>query len=397
MNAKELTQLQDAHVQALLVEHAGRRPDEVALQLRKTHPELPVALVASQLKLRQKAQAKLPKLVAAGCLFDATALEQATGEALWPHKPYGAGKLAVDIGFGCGADTLAMAARYTRVIAMEQRPELAELLRFNLVRLGIDNVEVLHADAAQWLRETDEQPDLIYLDPARRSDARTKMVAIGQMSPNLLALAPLLEQIGAKVLVKLSPLFQPTEVSRQLGGIQRVRVISHRREVKEVLAEWQPGVGAERVAYCATVIGVDAAVQLEGDYRAPELASRSLRVGDWLFQADPAVVLAGQCMHDTFSRVQWLHRLGLGGAEKLQAEWPGRWFQIEAIWPYKPKHIKRALKALGLSRAECIPIGFPGTGQQLAGKLGLKQGGAARLLFVDLPERGRTVLLCQQV
>ncbi|MFW5658772.1 MAG: THUMP-like domain-containing protein [Bacteroidota bacterium] len=373
-------------------------PDELALHFRKKYPHLPAPAIATQVKLRQKAQKKLPSFDAAGCLLHPVAFEQATAEALWPHKPYGEGALAIDIGFGCAADTLALAHRYERVIAIEKSEVLLELARFNFERLGVTNVRLVQADAQEWLQSNrDLCPDLVYIDPARRDANNAKLVALDALSPNVLELASTFAKRQTRVLIKLSPLFQPTELPRQLSGVQRVSVISQRGEVKEVLGDWRPGSHEQVVDYEAIAVGADAASRLVGAYQEPKLTDAvQLGAGQLLYQADPAVQLAGQLAHPTFQSVQWVNRLGLGLVSEINNGWPGRWFRVQAVWPFSPRQLKRELKSLGISRAECLPIGFPGTGQQLAKKLGLKLGGEARLLFIELPDGVKQVVLAEQ-
>ncbi len=399
MHLSDVEALTTVDAQAAIDSGKERSTDQLALYLQKHHSHLPGAAIATQVKLRQKARKKLPSFADAECLLHPVAFEQATAEALWQHKPYGEGALAIDIGFGCGADTLAMARRYDRVIAIEQSEVLVELARFNFERLGVKNVDFVHADAHEWLQlNLDLRPDLVYIDPARRDAHKSKLVALNAMSPNVLELASLFKTLQTRVLIKLSPLFQPTELPRRLDGVQRVSVISHRGEVKEVLGDWRPGSEAHISDYKSIAVGTETAMQLEGPYQTPTLTTDAqLAQGQLIYKADAVVQLAGQLCHSMFEGVRWVNRLGVGLTDAHHANWPGRWFRVQAVWPFAPKQVKRELKSRNITRAECLPIGFSGTGQQLAKKLGLSLGGEARLLFIELPDGGKRVILAEQL
>ena len=77
------------------------------------------------------------------------------------------GELAFDLYAGVGLFTLPLSKRFARVIAVEDERRAATLGRVNTKTNGCDNVTWLRATTEQFLRETKERPDLVFMDPPR--------------------------------------------------------------------------------------------------------------------------------------------------------------------------------------------------------------------------------------
>ena len=82
-------------------------------------------------------------------------------------QPYIEGAACLDLFAGTGALGLEAASRGAgRVVMVEHNPALAHALRDQALRLGADNVEVIHGDALEWLAARPSQAfDIVFLDP----------------------------------------------------------------------------------------------------------------------------------------------------------------------------------------------------------------------------------------
>ncbi len=96
-----------------------------------------------------------------------------------------AGSTVIDASAGLGRDSLLLAARGFRVIALERHPVLAALLNEALARADehprlqplLARLDFLHADACTWLNENDTRADAAIFDPMfppRGKDAAVK-------------------------------------------------------------------------------------------------------------------------------------------------------------------------------------------------------------------------------
>ena len=215
-------------------------------ELRKAgHSPALVAAVLSQSKLRARAAAKFGPF-AGRMLFTEAGLEQATRlsvAAVHAGRFRGAGLTRVaDLGCGIGADALAMAAIDLEVTGVERDEVTAAIAAYNLA--PFENAAIEHADATEVDLARHEG---VYLDPARRSDAR-RLKDPADWSPSL----DFAFDIGARLPtgVKLGP-----GIDRDLipAGVE-AQWISVDRDVVE-LGVWFGPLARPGVGRAALVIG----------------------------------------------------------------------------------------------------------------------------------------------
>ncbi len=113
------------------------------------------------------------------------ALADATGEA------------AMDLYCGVGLFTLPLARRFAEVTGVEGNPVAVQFARHNLQRAGLENVRIVNAGVAEWIRRGALQTDFVLLDPPRAGaesavitgivDSRAKRVTYVSCDPATLA------------------------------------------------------------------------------------------------------------------------------------------------------------------------------------------------------------------
>ena len=374
-----------AALEALKGDPAPIDPVRLAIDLRRTQPELPAELaaeVATQVELGLRAQAKLPTWVAAGALWHRQALEQATGERAaqrtWQGhtEPHWA---ALDLTAGLGADTWALAQRVAHVVALEADADRAALLRHNLGRLGVAPASVHTADALEWLARYAGPPlDLAYADPARRTATVAKAVAAHDLVPNPVLLTAALVGRARRWVLKLSPLFDVAEALRLWPGAS-VRVLSVAGEVKAVLVSLNltpdtsaaPTVSAEgdevRVALAAA------------QWPPPPAGLRPLGAYVWL----PEAALVKARLEAAWAQAHAPSAGRLAPEGFWTADQPpaatagpaGRWLSVTEAAPYKPEALARHFRQLGLRQAHVRARGTHQSSAEVARRLGLTEGG----------------------
>jgi len=86
-------------------------------------------------------------------------------------QPYLAGASCLDLFAGTGALCLEALSRGAgRVVMVEQAAPVAERLRQTLEMLEAENATVVRADAVEYLRQTPQTFDIIFLDPPFGTD-----------------------------------------------------------------------------------------------------------------------------------------------------------------------------------------------------------------------------------
>ena len=262
----------------------GRDPLEVAMDRRVPHARL----VATQVKYLARAEEKLPSYAAAECILPPRAFEQASSEACAAHKRI-EGDTVLDLTCGLGVDALYLSRRFRRVVALERDPVLARITACNLARMGVANVEVVHAAAEEFLRREGLRFDWIYADPDRRSEKGLKQVRLEACSPDVLALRPLLRRAAPRLCLKNSPLFDVDEALR-LFPRSCVEVVSLGDECKEVMV-YDDASGPRVIA---TALG-------RGSFEAAGEVQRV--AGEAFTQADAALAAQVEPLEETVDRM----------------------------------------------------------------------------------------------
>ena len=340
LTLNDLDILRTEEVRRAIDENIERDPAKIALSKGVPH----TALVATQVKYLQRARRKLPALYEARCIIPPRAFEQCSSQESARRKPLSGGAV-LDMTCGLGIDTMALAEHFERVVSIERDEVLAEVVRYNISLLGIDNVEVVTASSEEYVATTSEHFDWIFVDPDRRSAEGKKMVCMEDCSPNVVALMPRLREISERVAIKLSPMFDCAEAFR-LCSPAEVEVVSIGGECKEVNIY----TNAERDMLRIAVIG-DGEWSFGNEAMVAESSAEAFTPTEYRYLLVPDVALqkARVAIAALKSHAAIWSNNGYAFARELPTEpLPARIFEIESIEPYRPKELKRRLKGEGV-------------------------------------------------
>lgn len=117
-------------------------------------------------------------------------------------QPYLAGASCLDLFAGTGALCLEALSRGAgRVVMVEQAAPVAERLRQTLEMLEAENATVVRADAVEYLRQTPQTFDIIFLDPPFSTDLIARCAGLiethGWIKPGGLVYVEAPSQIGS--------------------------------------------------------------------------------------------------------------------------------------------------------------------------------------------------------
>ena len=383
MTRDELDILMRPEVREAVERNLGRDPLQVALDRRVPHARE----VATQVKYLNRARTKLPSLWAARCIIPPRAFEQSSSEECAAAKRI-AGQTLLDLTCGLGVDAMTLARRFARVVTLERDAVLADAVRENMRRMGIDNVEVVTASAEDYLRDCRTGFDWVYADPDRRTAEGRRAVRMEDCSPDMVALRPVLRRVSDRVAVKCSPLFDVDEAFRLFGRCG-VEAVSLRGECKEVMiyADGRtPSVAAEAVGTGRfEVARDDSRAELCGGAFDPEAYG-------WLVVPDVALQKA---------RLTARHLRGLADvwgndsfafARRLPEGVLGRTERIDRIEPYDAKALKRELRGRGV---DILCRDFPFSVDEVRRRTGMRSGDEVRLALCRVAGRCWTVRIAK--
>lgn len=204
--------------------------------LRKKIKNNEVSTLLTELIFNEKKyENKFPKLIQSGGILWSDVCEQATSELIAEHKAnFFYGHHFLDLTAGLAIDTMAFAKNFTYVTAIEANAPLIPILAFNAEKLNFHNIHFIHDTAENFLIHNTSNFDLIYIDPSRKHHQK-KVFHPKDCSPNIFDLLPQLSLHTQKILIKLSPMIETSELMQWFEHIEWIWVISQNNDCKEVL------------------------------------------------------------------------------------------------------------------------------------------------------------------
>ncbi|MEG0602221.1 MAG: hypothetical protein RR499_04175 [Mucinivorans sp.] len=346
-------------------------------------------VLANQVKYLIKAARKMPSFYAARCIIDRQGFEQSSSQMAATSK-FGEfeGRLAIDLTAGLGVDSYALSSRFDRVISVEMNDLRADVLRYNIAALGVNNLSVECCEAREFLLTNKNlHADLIYIDPSRIVDQgsrRERVFSLEDSSPNVLEIMPLMLGLADKIIIKLSPLFDIDECFRRFGDNCAVEVVSLGGECKEVLVHIN-NQGRRKITN--TILHSNSREQYSFDL--PSNIGRQKEhclVGfDPQYLYVPDVVFVKSRTLNTYLSVCYpVARCNTEGyvlCDTRLENFAGQEFKIEAHELYQPKKIKKILKERGVTRATILHCLFPYSNDKILHDLLIKEGGSEKLFF----------------
>lgn len=381
MKREELEILLKPEVREAIKINLERDPLKVALDKSVPHARE----IATQVKYLQRARKKLPTLFKAQAIIPDRGFEQSSSEESATAKPL-EGDTLLDLTCGLGIDTLHFSHRFKRVISLERDAVLSDIVRENLRRMGIDNVEVITTSAEEYLDTCREHFDWIYVDPDRRTEDGKRMVRLEDCSPNVIALRDKMLSIGNKIAIKNSPLFDVEEAFR-LFPEASVEVVSLAGECKEVMIY----IDSEPAHIAAHAIGRGRVEILKSkieDYICKE--SFSPDNYNYLIIPDVALQKARIVAQALLGEADIWSNNSFGFAHNLPQNAIGRIERISRIEPFDIKQLKREFKGTG---CDITLREFHMSVDELRKRCGMKSGDKQKLAFTKIQGSAYTIYL----
>ena len=378
--------------------------------------DLAVACIESRRKLKNKVQDwySRPELIfparlsAEQCSSSATA----TYKAKYASEIGGEGFKIADLTGGLGVDSWYFSKYADHVLYNEMQEVLCTAAKHNFKSLSAENITVSNLmiePESERMHEilTEFKPDIIFMDPARRSETGKKVFLIEDCSPDVLTLRSDIYSHCRHILLKLSPMADITMVCTRLGSTCReVRVVAYGGECKELLIwmdrEWN---GDYEVK----------AVELPADYPASEESSFTFKAAEektakvifgtpeasgYLFEPGKAMMKSG-CFNLISERLE-LAKLGVSthyyttsDPDKASAlKHLGKVFEIISCQPLD----KRSIKAVGKEypHAEVTARNIPMESDALRKKLGVTSGDDAHIFGLKSDKSGNLLLVTKR-
>lgn len=383
--------------------HLDRNAAEIAL-MKAPHPDWDMRELSLHLHAYQQMQQKLPQWFAVDGLHvaDRLSIEQASSEATAIFKQTFVAALnctkGVDLCGGLGVDSWALSKMMTQWFTIETDEDKVEALENNFKLLNRPMVKVLHQRAEDFVRaHAWKTNELVFVDPDRRPDGQKRVFQFTESVPDLMQIWAHLKDKKVHLLIKSTPMLDISEVSNQLP-VQQVMALSYKNELKELL--WYiPPTEEERQRPLQMK-----AVELFYDWEDFEVSQTTIKpelfyvdsVEELQYIALPSVGMAKLALADYYADQHSLRKISknthIYSSEKNpDPSAPFRWFKVKSTVKIQAK----ALKQLGIKKANVICRNFPLKPEDALKKLKLQQGGKEFLLLFEDRFTKKQALLCE--
>ena len=417
--------------------HEGDDPVRLLLsrdKLRDQYPDLDIDLAVTTLEVRRKLKTKVPewfnvpslvypfRLSGEQCSssetsrYKASLMARLIGEGVLsetcghprPHKREGpaacggrgrseaeavSGRIPspiniVDLTGGMGVDVWAFSQVAEEVFYNEMQEELVKATELNFRELGVKNVRFscrkVEAGKVKEILDGFE-PDVIFLDPARRAEDGRKVFLIEECQPDVVGLLPELFGVSRYVMLKLSPMADITMACKRLEHVKEVHVVASGGECKELLfvldREWD-GPCSIFAVESGAVMEIPDQVGNDGF----EIRFEVPREGGILFEPGKALAKAGAfnlpCGQFGMTKLGIHTHLYAGETVPEGLKPFGKWFEILSVQPLNNRSMKEAGKRY--PQAEVTARNIPMTSDLLRKKMGCGSGGEVHIFGVRM-------------
>ena len=360
-------------------------------------PEVDTKAIVEQIEAKKRSKTKLHTWFSTENIYYPNKLniEQTSSEITAKYKSeLLEGNSIIDLTGGFGVDCFYFSKQFKSVTHCEINASLSEIVKHNFKQLNVDNVKTVPENGIEYLKNTSKTFDWIYIDPSRRHDSKGKVFFLKDCLPNVPEHIDILFEHSKNIIIKTSPLLDISVGISELKHVKTIHVVAINNEVKELLwvleADFNDEVSIETINIKKETNEVfkfhlNEEKQTEAEYNLPL---------SYLFEPNSAILKAGA--FNQMSKQLNIPKINkhshLYTSDNL-IDFPGRSFKIESVIPYN----KKALKKLGIKKANVTTRNFPETVQQIRNKFKISDGGSIYLFFTTDINNQKIVLITNKI
>lgn len=307
------------------------------------------------------------------------------------------GKKAIDLTGGFGVDTYYFANNFENFTHCEYNEELSKIVKHNFSVLDKKNVDFVCGNSLEYLKKTNTKYDLIYLDPARRSELKGKVFMLADTQPNPVDNLDLLFSKSDSILIKTSPLLDIKNTLRELKNVKSIFIVSLNDEVKELLFLLEHSYLGETSIECVDLFYSKEKHKNNFKINDQDYKSNYSLPKKFIYEPSASVMKAGAFnqVSDKFGLYKIAPNSHIYTSDTLVDDFQGRVFEVINTSKPNKKEIK---KHLPNSKANVTTRNYPMNVNEIRKKFKIKDGGNDYLFFTtDISDKtliiyGRKIL-----
>lgn len=376
-----------------ILQHRNDDPRDLALR-QSRYPNVDMPYVVQQISAWQTAKKKLPLWAdTEGIEFPVhLSMEQCSSQLTAEYKASIIPNLdsVTDLTAGFGVDATMFGRKAKHLIYVERNEELCRIANNNLPLLGIPDFEIRNADGTELLSSLPHQ-SLLYLDPARRDEHGGKTVQICDCTPDVTQLQDKLLEKADYVMIKLSPMLDIANVTRELKCIHEIHIVSVDNECKEILVILSKE-AKELTTHCINLTKNGQQTFSVHDNDREAVCNFSTEVSTYLYEPNVSIMKAGcfRSLAQTYNVAKLHPSSHLYTSDELCSDFPGRIFRTEAVHTFKDKALKQ------IKKANLTVRNFPSSVADLRKRLKISEGGDIYLFATTLADESKVIIRCER-
>jgi len=352
--------------------------------------------LVTQIVSKKKSEKKLPTWFATENIYypPKVNIEQTSSEVTANYKAsLISGDSVIDITGGYGVDCLSFAKKTKKVTHCELNTNLSTIVNNNYQQLKINNIRTISGNGIEFLKNTKENFDWIYIDPSRRDNSNKKVFLLKYCLPDVPANLELLFSKSNNILVKNSPILDISKTIEELCFVKEIHIIAITNEVKELLFVLEKNY-ADSIEIKTVNLSKNNTQLFDFQYITKNTSTYS-EPKKYIYEPNSAILKSGG-FHEVSHQfnIDKLHQHSHLYTSNELIEFPGRRFIVEQISSYNKKEIQKCLKE---NKANITTRNFPETVAQIRKKTKIKDGGTQYLFFTTVNNDNLKVLICSQV
>lgn len=318
----------------------------------------------------------------------------------------GAGSL-LDLSAGLGIDFMSMSRetgkRGENSVAVEIDPVKAECLQNNLNRFSLDKAEVRCMDALESLKKFKEEGrhfDVIYVDPARRAEDKSRIYDPLECSPDVASNINLFFEVADRILVKISPMVDVKRTLEIFPDCVGLYIVAVKNECKEILVDLRKNGKLEKIATVDILSNdeiqtkelrpEDYEKRYEGEYITEDLLKEWLAQGKvWFYEPSATHMKLGSWnyLSNIYELLKSSPNSHIFFSQKYYEDFPGRILIVRQILN------KHTVKNLRGETRNVVTRNYPLKAVPLAKKLRVKSCNDKFVYGLTISEDENTLLL----
>lgn len=386
--------------------HEHVNDDVDVLALKKFPNNIDKSFVISQLAARQVLAKKTPSWAENEDLIfpQKISLEQCSSETTAKYKAkviaddFSSKKKTnfADLTGGFGVDCSFLSKLFKKSYYIETQPYLCEIAKHNFKILN-DNVEVANVSACDFLQNSDEHLDLIFIDPARRDKIGRKMVSLHDCSPDVIDLQDVIFNKSKNILLKASPMLDIDSALRELRHVKEVHIVAVKNECRELLFLMEKDFRGEPVFKCIDIPKMDKSFVFNRNEEKECELSLADEIGKFIYEPSSALLKSG-CFKLAAKRFN-LRKLHINShlytSDEQNGDFPGRVFYVKRNLHFDNKSCREI--GIGVRQCNIVTRNFPLSPDELRKKLKIKDGGDVFVIGTTCRDNEKRLIVAEIV